>query len=176
MKQFFGMSQSGNLDEALRGLHTPQFIMLLSTNEQFEKHVAELEKQFPGVPSIGCIGMGYHTTVVQRGVVVIAFYDGVCATANVLEEASTMPAKYIRRLEADIKTVQAAEENTVCIDFCSGNDACVLTTINTVLRRRNVCLMGGTGDQGRVSANGRVYQDAVAYGLVRNLGGPGQGI
>lgn len=165
------MSQSGNLDEALRGLHTPQFIMLLSTNEQFEKHVAELEKQFPGVPSIGCIGMGYHTTVVQRGVVVIAFYDGVCATANVLEEASTMPAKYIRRLEADIKTVQAAEENTVCIDFCSGNDACVLTTINTVLRRRNVCLMGGTGDQGRVSANGRVYQDAVAYGLVRNLGG-----
>ena len=56
MKQFFGMSQRGNLEEALRGLRAPQFIMLFSNDGQFEKHVAELEKAFPGVPSIGCIG------------------------------------------------------------------------------------------------------------------------
>ena len=39
MKQFFGMSQRGNLDEALQGLYRPQFIMLLSNSEQFEDHV-----------------------------------------------------------------------------------------------------------------------------------------
>ena len=55
MKQFFGMSQRGSLDEALQGLHQPQFIMLLSNNDQFEAHVAAFEKRFPGVPSIGCI-------------------------------------------------------------------------------------------------------------------------
>ena len=59
----------------------------------------------------------------------------------------------------------------MCIDFCSGNDACVLTTINTSLGKRSIPLVGGTGDQGKVSANGRVYQDAVAYGLVRNENG-----
>ena len=30
MKQFFGMSQRGELREAVRGLNRPQFIMLLS--------------------------------------------------------------------------------------------------------------------------------------------------
>ena len=171
MKQFFGMSQRGNLDEALQGLYRPEFIMLLSNNDQFESHVALLEKRFPGVPSIGCIGMSYQTSVVENGVGIIAFSDGVAAVANVLEQASTMPVKYIQRLEQDMQTLGGSNWDTVCIDFCSGNDACVLTTIYTALRKRNISLVGGTGDQGRVSANGRVYQDSVAYALVRNQNG-----
>ena len=47
----------------------------------------------------------------------------------------------------------------------------MLTTICTALRQRGISLVGGTGGEGRVSANGRVYQDAVAYALVRNQGG-----
>lgn len=171
MKQFFGMSQRGNLDEALQGLYRPQFIMLMSNSNQFEDHVAALEKRFPGVPSIGCIGMSYQTSVVENGVGIIAFSEGVSAVANVLEEASTMPIKYIQRLEKDIQALGGDQRDTVCIDFCSGNDACVLTTINTALRKRGISLVGGTGDQGKVSANGRVYEDAVAYGLVRNQNG-----
>ena len=171
MKQFFGMSRRGNLDEALQGLRQPQFLMLLSNNDQFEAHVAALEQRFPGVPSIGCIGMAYQTGMVEQGVGVIAFTDGVTAAANVLEQASTMPVKYIQRLEKDIQTVGGSARDTVCIDFCAGNDACVLTTIYTALQKRGISLMGGTGDQGRVAANGRVYQDAVAYGIIRNQGG-----
>ena len=171
MKQFFGMSQRGDLGEALRGLCQPQFIMLLSNEDQFEGHVAELEKRCPGVPSIGCIGMCYQTGVVEHGVGVIAFCDGVAAAANVLEHVSAMPVKYIQRLERDIQQVRGGSRDTVCIDFCTGNDACVLTTMNTVLRQHGISLVGGTGGEGRVSANGRVYQDAVAYGVVRNLGG-----
>ena len=64
MKQFFGMSQSGNLQEAVKGLHNPQFIMLLSNNDQFEAHVKKLEELYPQIPSIGCIGMSYDTRVV----------------------------------------------------------------------------------------------------------------
>ena len=171
MKQFFGMSQRGDLDEALQGLYLPQFIMLLSNDDQFEAHVAALEKRFPGGPSIGCIGMSYRLDVVEKGVGIIAFSDGVTAAADVLEQVSTMPVKYIDRLERDMRTVGGSDRDTVCIDLCSGNDACVLTTIYTALRKRGISLVGGTGDQGRVSANGRVYRDAVAYGLVRNLNG-----
>jgi len=171
VKQFFGMSQRGSLDEAVQGLHRPQFIMLLSNDAQFEAHVQELEKRYPGVPSIGCIGMSYQTGIVEHGVGVIAFSDGVAAAANVLEQASTMPVKYIQRLEQDMRTVGGSSRDTVCIDFCSGNDACVLTTIYTALKRQGISLVGGTGDQGKVSANGRVYQDAVAYALVRNRNG-----
>lgn len=171
MKQFFGMSQNGNLQEAVQGLTAPQFIMLLSNDEQFEAHVKKLESLFPHVPSIGCIGMSYSTRVVEKGVGIIAFYDGVSAAANVLEEVSVMPVKYIERLKKDVHTIRPAQEDTVCIDFCSGNDACALTTIYSVLQRNHISLVGGTGDAGKVSANGKVYQDAVAYALIKNHNG-----
>lgn len=171
MKQFFGMSQHGDLKEAVRGVSRPQFIMLFSNGDQFEAHVKELEEFFPGVPSIGCIGMCYDTRVVEKGVGVIAFSDGVSATANVLEEVSVMPVKYIDRMEQDVRKVNGTERDTICIDLCAGNDACVLTTIYSVLKRKNISLVGGTGDAGKVSANGIVYEDAVAYGLVRNQNG-----
>ncbi|MCI9327448.1 MAG: hypothetical protein HFJ00_14715 [Lachnospiraceae bacterium] len=171
MKQFFGMSQRGDLAEAVRELSRPQFIMLLSNSEQFEAHVRELERLYPGIPSIGCIGMSYDTKIVEKGVGVIAFTDGVTAAANVLESVSVMPVKYINRLEEDVKKVNASQKDTVCIDFCSGNDACVLTTLYSVLRQKNISLVGGTGDAGKVSANGVVYEDAVAYAIVKNNNG-----
>lgn len=171
MKQFFGMNQSGNLQEAVRGLHNPQFIMLLSNNDQFEAHVKKLEELYPQIPSIGCIGMSYSTKVVEKGVGVIAFYDGITAAANVLEEVSVMPVKYIDRLEKDVRTINGSQNDTVCIDFCCGNDACVLTTIHSVLKHKNISLVGGTGDGGKVSANGKIYSDAVVYGLIKNSRG-----
>jgi hypothetical protein len=171
VRQFFGKSRHGNLKEAVQGLNSPQFIMLMSNAGRFEEHVKELEKLYPGVPSIGCIGMSYDTAVVEEGVGIVAFTDGVKATANVLEQVSVMPIKYIKRLEEDLSKVGANHQNTVCIDFCTGNDACALTTINTALKRSEIPLVGGTGDAGKVSVNGKVYEDAVAYGLVRNLNG-----
>ena len=61
MKQFFGSSQRGDLKEAVRGLQNPQLILLMSNQEQFETHVQELERLYPRVPSIGCIGMSYRS-------------------------------------------------------------------------------------------------------------------
>ncbi len=171
MRQFFGMSQSGNLNEAVSGLTNPQLILLMSNSSQFEAHVKRLEELYPRVPSIGCIGMSYDTKVVEKGVGVIAFCDGVTAAANVLEEVSVMPVKYIERLERDVRDINSSNTNTVCIDFCAGNDACVLTTVYSVLKQRGISLVGGTGDGGKVSANGRVYKDAVAYALVKNNSG-----
>ncbi len=171
MKQFFGTSQSGDIREAVRGLSNPQFIMLLSNSEQFEEHVSKLQGLYPNVPSIGCAGMSYDTRVVEKGVGVAAYYDGISAVTNVLEHASAMPVKYIRRLQQDVQKISASQNNTICIDFCSGNDACVLNTIYSVLKHRNISLVGGTGDAGRVSVNGRIYEDAVVYALVKNLHG-----
>lgn len=168
MRQFFGMSQSGNLQEAVRGLENPQFIMLMSNAGQFEMHVKKLESLYPHVPSIGCIGMSYDTRIVEKGVGVVAFYDGVSVTANVLEEVSVMPVKYIERLKQDVHKIGSSNDDTVCIDFCSGNDACVLTTLYSVLKHNNISMVGGTGDGGKVSANGKVYEDAAAYALVKN--------
>lgn len=171
MRQFFGMSLSGDVKEAVRGLSNPQFIMLLSNSAQFEAHVKTLQGIFPKVPSIGCAGMSYSTKVVEKGVGIVAFYDGVSVAVNVLEQASVMPVKYIRRLEKDVETVKASQNDTVCIDFCSGNDACVLNTIYSVLKKKGISLVGGTSEDGKVSVNGKVYPDAAVYALIKNLSG-----
>ena len=173
MKQICGMDKGGNLKEALRAISAPKLLLLMSNAKQFEQHVEELEKQFPGVPSIGCIGGSYSGQTVQAdgGVAVVAFEGNLTVAANVLEQASTMPVKYIGRLEVDLDRVKAAENNTVCIDFCTGNDACVLTTIYSVLGKRKISLMGGTGDAGKVSTNGKIYEDTDAYALIRNNDG-----
>ena len=170
MKQYFGMSQTGNLKEAAQGVHAPGLLILMSNADQFEAHVTELESLFPGVPSIGCIGMSYSTRVVEKGVGLVAFYDNVTAVANVLEQASTMPVKYIERMEQDLKNVHASSKDTVCIDLCTGNDACVLTTIHSILGKAGIPLVGGTGDGGKVSVNGTVYEDADVYAFVKNNG------
>ena len=57
------------------------------------------------------------------------------------------------------------------MDICTGNDACVLTTMYSVLGNKNISLVGGTGDAAKVSLNGRVYTDACVYALVKNQGG-----
>lgn len=171
MKQFYGMSRSGVLKEAVKGLNNPKLILLMSNQKQFSEHVEELESLYPGIPSIGCVGNSYESTVVEEGVGVVAFTEGVTAVVNVIEEAATMPVKYISRLEQDLRKIGAAERDTVCIDFCTGNDACVLTTIYSVLGKQKISLMGGTGDAGMVSANGTVYRDAAVYALVKNAGG-----
>ena len=170
MKQFFGTSNRGDLREAISGLKSPEAILLLSNADQFEEHVAQLEAAFPGVPSIGCIDMCYDTKVVEKGVGIVA-YEGVTAVAGVLEQVSTMPVKYIQRFMKDLDKVRAGSNNTVCIDFCTGNDACVLTTVSSVLGSKKIPLVGGTGDAGKVSVNGKVYTDADAYVFVKNNSG-----
>ena len=126
MKQIYRVDKSGNLAQAISEITAPKLLLLMSNNEQFEQHVEELERHFPGVPSIGCIGGSYggQTVVADNGVAVIAMEGNLSVVTNVLEQASTMPVKYIGRLEEDINKVAASENNTICIDFCSGNDAC----------------------------------------------------
>ena len=167
MKQYFGMSQTGNLKEAAQGVHAPGLLILMSNADQFEAHVTELESLFPGVPSIGCIGMSYSTRVVEKGVGLVAFYDNVTAVANVLEQASTMPVKYIERMEQDLKNVHASSKDTVCIDLCTGNDACVLTTIHSILGKAGIPLVGGTGDGGKVAVyKENLYKPMPGYRFI----------
>ena len=173
MKQIYRVDKGGNLAQALSQITAPKLLLLMSNSEQFEQHVEELERYFPGVPSIGCIGGSYggQTVVADNGVAVIAMEGNLSVVTNVLEQASTMPVKYIGRLEEDINKVAASQNNTICIDFCSGNDACVLTTIYSVLGKKHISLVGGTGDGGKVSVNGKIYADADVYALIRNNDG-----
>ena len=171
MKIFYGKSNSGNMSEAVKGLSSPKLIIMMSTDKTFEKDVEELEKLYPGVPSIGCIAMGYDTNVVEKGIAITAFTEGVNVSTGVLEDVSVAPAKCIDNIKDDIEKVKPGKENTVIIDFCAANDAAVLTTLSGIVKKYNLQIMGATGDGGRVSVNGKVYKNGMAYAVVKNEGG-----
>lgn len=172
MKNYMNRSASGSLSEATSGLVNPKLIMMyVADADEFDSKVEELERLFPGVPSTGCIAMAYDKTTYEKGVSIIAFTEGVDVVTGVIKDVSTSPVKSVPDLEDNINTIKPGKENTVMIDFCTGNDACVLTTIHGLLEQNNVALMGGTGDAGKVSCNGKIYEDSDAYALVKNLNG-----
>lgn len=170
MKQFIGYSAKGNLHEALRGLMDPKFIILCVTDKSHLKEYAqELEEAFPMVPSIGCVGKGYSgNTVVEEGLIVTAFTGEVSAVNGVLTHVTTMPMRDVLEFEKQVKKAEVKKDQTVCIDFCSGNDEMVLTTISSVLAKYHIQLTGGTAWEGLVCCNGIVYEDACVYGIITN--------
>ncbi len=171
MKMQYGSSATGALKEALKGITAPKLLVMTSTAALFDTHVKELEAAFPGVPSIGCIAMGYDKKVNEKGVSITAFTEKISVRAGVLEQVSKKPARYIDRLKEDISQVKPGRGNTAIIDFCSGNDAGVMNTISLLIDQYGIELMGATGDGGKVSANGKVYEDGMAYAIIKNESG-----
>lgn len=169
MKQTFGMSKKGNLQEAIKGITNPSALVLLTSSDKLEEHARELEAAFPGVPSIGAVGQSYGDRETnEEGVTVVALSDGIKAVANVVEELSIMPVKYIKRVEDDLKAVDAKEENTVCFDFCTGHDSKVVTTFTSILEKKKISLVGGTSNSAAVAMNGKIYEDSCAYLMLKN--------
>jgi len=171
MKIAYKNSQTGQILDALKGISDPKLIIMTSPADTFEANVAALEEAFPGVPSIGCIAMGYSERVNEKGVSAAVFTEGVTCKAGALENVSKTPAKHIKRFQDDLSSIHPGNGNTAVIDFCAGNDAGVMSTLSLLLNKYNLQLMGATGDAGKVSANGKVYEDGMAYAIIKNEGG-----
>lgn len=171
MKQQIGTSLTGNLFEAVKDFTNPSLIILLSNKDKFDENVKELAQLYPDVPSIGCICDSYnkHLTI-ENGLTVIAFYDCSRVATNAILELSSMPVKYINRMQEDIKKVQAESQDTICIDFATGNDSRLMTTLGSVLEPKHISLIGTTVLFNKVSCNGVIYEDACVYALIKNKG------
>ena len=170
VKQTYYKSDNGDLKSLLGNVSSADLIIMISNGDMFEKHVAELHAKYPDIPSIGTTGHFYSSSLREGGVGLVAM-SGVRAAAGILTSVSTMPMKDISEFESNVRKVNANGNNTVCIDFCTGNDAMTIAAMNTVLRKSGISLMGGTAFDGKVSVNGVVYQDACAYAIVRNESG-----
>lgn len=171
MKQQIGASPTGNLSEAVKGFVNPSLIILLSNENKFKEHVEELEQLYPGIPSIGCVCTSYTKSLtIENGITVIAFSDCVSVAANVILELSSIPVKYISRMEEDIKKVKAESQNTICIDLATGNHSRLMTILGSILENKNIPLIGAGVYYNKVSCNGVIYEDACAYAFIKNNG------
>ena len=174
MKFAYGSSKKGDVSEALRTITEPAALFFsVAKEDMLERAASEIEKTFPGVASIGGVGQAYiDRQFFDAGITVIAMKENIKVVADVLEEASVMPIKYIRRLENAVRAVGGERGNTACFDICSaGADVRAVTTLSDYLCRLGYDLAGGTSNSAMVACNGRVYKDACAFFIFRNLRG-----
>ncbi len=174
MKITYGSSKTGNVSEALRNIAEPAALFFsVASEDMLEKAALEIEQAFPGVASIGGVGQAYiGKQFFDAGLTVIAMKENIKVAADVLEQASVMPIKYIRRLENAVQAVGGERGKTACFDICSaGADVRAVTTLSDYLCRRGYDLAGGTSNSAAVACNGKVYQDACAFFIFKNLKG-----
>lgn len=169
MNQIIGVSDKGDFREAAKNITgVPALIMLLSSTDQFAEHCEQLKQAFPDTPSIGCKLYFYDSTFHDK-LGLVAFY-GVSAVTGVLRSVSKAPIRDITSFEENVRKISAGHEDTVFIDFCTGNDACVLSTISPLLMAKGIQITGGTAWDNVVMVDGQIYEDADAYCFIKNTG------
>ena len=174
MKFVFGRSKTGNATEALQSIKDPEALLFIVSEEGMLADAAvKIEQAFPGVPCIGGVGQTYMgKDTVEQGISVIGMKEQIKVCADVLEEASRVPAKYIRRLERAFQAVDAQAGNTACYDLCSaGADLRAVTTLSSYMCPRGYELAGGTSNSSTVACNGKIYKDACVFLVFKNLKG-----
>lgn len=174
MKLAYGSSKKGDVSEALKNITEPAALFFsVASEDMLERTASEIEKVFPGVASIGGVGQAYiDKQFFDAGLTVIAMKENIKAAADVLEQASVMPIKYIRRLENAVKAVGGERGKTACFDICSaGADVRAVTTLSNFLSPLGYDLAGGTSNSAAVACNGKVYKDACAFFVFKNLRG-----
>ena len=180
-----GKSSKSDLNEAISeatmGLKSPKLILFFSDVKNFEVYAEKMKDKFKNSITIGsttfagfCKDGAYKDTLLVMGI-----EDGIECYADVLEEVDKYPLKYVDRVTECVNKFHNTT-NTVCFEISTALISCeelVLSTLNSVLSKKNISLFGGSaGDQGRaektmISFNGKIYNNACAFVIIKNLNG-----
>lgn len=181
MKIFVGNGQGSGrtaLEEATKGLTGPSAIIFLAPYERLGETAAYLAEKYTGIPSIGMIGRKYvNGRLGESNIAVAGFFDDIRVKGGVLEQLDTCPIAHIPEIEHAAAALQPGKEDTVCIEFCTNDEERLVTTMNAAFGKRQIPLVGGTayepgdGKKSVVAYNGRVYENACVYLLMKNTTG-----
>ncbi len=171
MKQIIGYSENGDVSQAVSGLTSPKAIIIFAGKDYVENAAKEISEKFPDAVSIGCVGTCYAADKVYENGLLVMGYEGVTAVAGVIENVGTMPLASIVELKQNVEKINAGNNNTVCVDFTTGNDAELVTTMNIAFKGKQIPLVGGTAWEDTVLCNGKVYHNACVYMLLKNNDG-----
>lgn len=181
MRGFVGTSQSDNISEAIaqatKGLKKADLLILVTPFIKAEKAAEYLAEKYPGTPMIGTTSAFYTSgNTDDKGIMVIAL-AGVTVATGVITNLRKTPVTSILEFEDTLNTMEPAADNTVCLEFNTGNEEKLLATINSVLRRYDISLAGSSsygtplGDKNQIIYNGKLMADTAVYAFVKNNAG-----
>lgn len=170
MNQVVKVCNSNEIDTALSQMANSELLVLISPDNYFEQCVNKMKELVPNVPNIGISGQGYFATNDCANDIILIGYQGCEAITDVITDTK-MPIYHMSKLEQNVQKIAPGKNNTVCLDFTTGNDSIIITTLNVCLQPKGVHLVGATAGNGKVSCNGIIYTNSCVYALLKNKNG-----
>lgn len=181
MRGFVGTSQSDNISEAIdqatKGLKKADLLILIAPFKKAEKAAEYLSEKYPGTPMIGTTSASYTAKSTDDSSIMVVALAGVTVATGVITNTRKTPVTSILEFEEILNSIEPEPDNTVCLEFNTGNEEKLLATINSVLRRYDISLAGSSaygtplGDKNQIIFNGKLMADTAVYAFVKNNGG-----
>ena len=181
MRGFVGIGQSDRVEtaigEATAGLKKADLLVLITPFAQAEEAAACLAQKYPGVPMIGTSGESIAKgNILNKKIVVIGF-AGVSAVVGLIENVRKTPVSSMQTFLSDIERIEAGNSNTICMEFVTGCEERVISTVNAILKEAQIPLIGASaygvplGEKHLVICNGKIHHRSCVYAFVKNNGG-----
>lgn len=182
MKSKFGISKNVDfakaVTEALGGVSNPVGLVYICPYEMIESVGNELTSRFPGVPVLGTGGISYfNDTIDDKHLQIMTVTGGAKMAAGVIKHIKKAPLSEIYTLEKSVQEVGAGTDNTICLEFCPYNEEVATSTLNVVLDKHKISLIGGSifdvpdGKDPILYVNGKIYKDTLGYMMIKNTEG-----
>ncbi|MDO5519421.1 MAG: FIST N-terminal domain-containing protein [bacterium] len=182
MKTYLGTGSGGSakkmVAEATKGLINPSLILTISPYNYLSDISTLLKEQYPAAQIIGTSGTSLSQGEVDDNKLILtAFYDDIIASCGIIEQVTTTPARALADIETHLNAVSPDKKNTVCIAFTTAGEELLVTTLNAVLEKKQINLIGGSvfgypdTALAEVALNGKTYANACAYVFIKNKTG-----
>lgn len=152
------------------------FIVYCADDSQFAAISAKLHELMPEVKMIGTTGFMFHDNgSFAEGIAAVGFEENeVEVYVGVLKEAAACPIKYLPDLRSCLDKINAKykSNHSLCLEFATGYEEKMVSTMKICLEPAGVRLLGGTagntgeGQPKKVACNGEIYTDAVVYAVI----------
>ncbi|WP_310603044.1 FIST signal transduction protein [Anaerosporobacter sp.] len=164
-----------NAKGKLRNIH---FLIFACSYDQIEEYTAEIKKEFSDVKFIGTTGIGFlDKESYQKGIGFIGFGEGIKVETGLIRNLSTCPLSSIMELDRAVRNVNPSRDNTICLEYCTGHEERLVSTMNVVLEKQQIPLVGGTTGNTPENKNkvvvcdGEVVEDAAVFAVIKNVNG-----
>lgn len=181
MRGYIGIGHSDDIESAVReatkGLKKADLLILYAPFSYAEKAADLLAEKYPHTPMIGTCGESIAKgSVLNKAITVIGF-AGVEVATGLIEQVRTTPVQSMDTFQENIEKIDAGKDNTICLEFVTGSEERVISTVNTILGEAGIPLIGAScygiplGEKPLVILDGKVYHNSCAYAFIKNQAG-----
>ena len=166
------------VSQATKDIIDPSVIMFICSYDACEETSKLLAEKYPEAQIMGLIGTGIANGKSDGSYLyVTALYNDAKVVCGVIPNVSVCPVFYMKKIDEQLTSIGAKGDNTVVYEFTTGNEEVLVSSLNATLSRKGISLIGGTvfgapeGKASVVAYNGKVYEDACVYAIIKNNAG-----